>query len=67
MNKSESIVWVIISDIFGSELMKFPVDSQLGDNTINTDIANFDSGTYYITIQKSKGKPITKKFVKTSE
>ncbi len=67
LNKTESVVWIIVSNLAGSELMKFPYDAMIGDNTVGIDISNLNVGTYFITLQKSKGKLLTKQFLRVTE
>ncbi len=67
LNSTESVVWVIVSNLAGTELMKFPTDALLGKNTLGIDISNFNAGTYVVTLQKSKGKALSQHFIKISE
>ncbi len=67
INKKESVVWITISNLNGTELMKFPTDAMIGDNTVGIDISNINAGTYIVAIQKSKGKVLSKQFVKVRE
>ena len=67
LNNTASVVWVIVSNIAGTELMKFPIDAQIGDNTMGVDISNLVEGTYLVTLQKSKGKAISDKFIRVKK
>jgi len=64
LNNSESVVWVLMSDMLGNEVMKYPVDAKVGNNTIEFDVTDISEGIYYITIRKSKGKSLSQKFIK---
>ena len=66
-NNSESIVWVKVLNIQGVELMKFPIDTQMGENALGIDISNLAAGTYFTSLKKSKGKTISKQFVVIKE
>ena len=66
-NNTERVVWVSLSNIAGTELMKFPIDAVLGENTLGLDVSNLAEGTYFVALKKSKGKALTQQFVRVKK
>lgn len=60
----EATMFVSIVDMLGKQMMEFPIDAAIGNNSLKIDMSNLAAGTYFINLQFNKSQTKTARFVK---